>query len=483
MIAGILLVPLLLVIVQVVLMRSMREQEEEENAVYADLAALLDESLSLEDRENFTHFINRAGKFGNIVVFREDLLVLYSTIAEFTVGVYESEAHITELLGRKDSHYAYTFEVPGRMHNSVYILIQRETSGPQIREDDARRELPYPQVRDDRSRKETSASQTRGNGFRKGGPGGATFMPLFFPLFMLLGFFLLLILFAISMSLIIARSITKSVTVLENATRRIAAGELDLAVDVHGSNEITSLTNNLNKMRNTLKEEEQRRNRLIMGVTHDLKTPLALIKAYAEAIDDGITEDPVTHTSAAEIITAKADQLESMINDLLEFVHMDSSEWRGRLQPVNIAAFLRTSVAVFSLDAELLRHEFRSEILLPENLSVPMDESLVLRALENLINNAIRYTPDGCVISLGAAFDRQRQTLLLSIKDNGPGIAKADLPYIFDMFYRGTGSRREQGMGLGLAVVKWVTDSHGWKIVAESDDGSTSFRITIPIGQ
>ncbi|MDR1095747.1 MAG: HAMP domain-containing histidine kinase [Spirochaetaceae bacterium] len=460
-IAGILLVPLLLVIVQLVLAWSMREQEEEETAVYADLAALLDESLSLEDRENFTHFINRAGKFGNIVVFRKDLLVLYSTIPEFISGSYESEAHITELMGRKDSHYAYTFEAPGRMHNSVYILIQRLSPGPQARDDGAERE-----------------AQTRGIGSRKGGPGGPPFMPLFFPLFMLLGFFLLLILFAITMSLIIARSITKSVTVLENATRRIAAGELDLTVDVHGSNEITSLTNNLNKMRNALKEEAQRRNRLIMGVTHDLKTPLALIKAYAEAIEDGITEDPVTHTGAAEIIAAKADQLEGMINDLLEFVRMDSGEWRGRLRPVRIAAFLRSAAKVFALDAELLRHEFRHEIHLPEDLTVPMDESLVLRALENLVNNAIRYTPRGSLISLRAVLEGP--AVRLSIQDNGPGIAQADLPYIFDLFYRGTGSRREQGLGLGLAIVKWVTDSHGWQITARSTATRTTFTIHLP---
>ncbi|MDR1230299.1 MAG: HAMP domain-containing histidine kinase [Spirochaetaceae bacterium] len=501
-IAGILLVPLLLVIVQIVLTRSMREQEEEETAVYADLAALLDESLSLEDRENFTHFISRAGKFGNIVVFRKDLLVLYSTIPEFIAGSYESDAHIIELLGRKDSHYAYTFEAPGRMHNSVYILIQRLSPDSQPRDDGIRRESPGPQVRDDGvprgppvllvrddgTRWEASGPQVRDGPMEpavpqiRGSDSRKNLLPFMFrlpPLFLLLGFFLLLILFAISMSLIIARSITKSVTILENATRRIAAGDLDMAVDVHGSNEITSLTNNLNKMRNTLKEEERRRNRLIMGVTHDLKTPLALIKAYAEAIDDGITEDPVTHTSAAEIITAKADQLEGMINDLLEFVHMDSSEWRGRLRPVNITAFLQATAKVFALDAELLRHEFHHEICLPENLSVPMDESLVLRALENLINNAIRYTPHGSVISLCAVLEGT--AIRLTITDNGPGIAQADLPYIFDMFYRGTGSRREQGLGLGLAIVKWVTDSHGWKITANSDGDRTSFTITIPL--
>jgi signal transduction histidine kinase len=284
------------------------------------------------------------------------------------------------------------------------------------------------------------------------------------------------------MSLFIARSITKSVLVLENATRRIAEGELDITIDVKGSNEITSLTNSLNKMRNALKEDEQRRYRFIMGVTHDLKTPLALIKAYTEAIEDGITEDPASHISATEIISAKADQLEGMINELLEYVRMDSGEWRGQLQKVNITAFLQDAANAFAPDVELLHHEFRSEITLPADLFVSMDERLILRTLENLVNNAIRYTPDGSIIVLTAIISEN--TLRIMVSDNGPGIDKSDLPHVFEMFYRGTSSRREQGMGMGLAVVKWAVNSHGWSITVHSEPEEkqgTRFCITVPI--
>jgi signal transduction histidine kinase len=308
---------------------------------------------------------------------------------------------------------------------------------------------------------------------------------MFFPVIILF-IVLLPIIFAIIMSLLIARSITRSVLVLENATRRIAEGELDVSIDVKGSNEITSLTNSLNKMRNTLKEEEQRRYRFIMGVTHDLKTPLALIKAYTEAIEDGITEDPASHTSATEIISAKADQLEGMINELLEYVRMDSGEWRGQLQKVNITAFLQDAARAFAPDVELLHHEFRSEITLPANVFVSMDERLILRALENLVNNAIRYTPNGSVITLSAGLveGKAANTMRLTVRDNGPGIDRADLPHVFEMFYRGTASRREQGMGMGLAVVKWAVNSHGWSIAVSSDrEGKkgTDFCIAIPI--
>ncbi|MDR1862479.1 MAG: HAMP domain-containing histidine kinase, partial [Treponema sp.] len=453
--------PLLLILGQLIYHQSSWQQEQAEISVYEDIAAMMDTQMDFEDREALSRFIFRVNRMGDIAIFRQDQLVLYSTISEFHAGEYEPIEKIFAFTAdtfTEDRRYGYTLEFPHWMKNHGYILI--------------RRNLPP--------------------------PGG---LPrIFFPLIILFSFFLLLIIFAITMSLLIARSITRSVLVLENATRRIAEGELDIAIDVRGSNEITSLTNSLNKMRNALKEEEQRRYRFIMGVTHDLKTPLALIKAYTEAIEDGITEDPATHSSATGIISAKADQLEGMINELLEYVRMDSGEWRGQLQKVNITAFLQDAASAFAPDVELLHHEFRSEITLPANLFVFMDERLILRALENLVNNAIRYTPNDSAITLSAGLvegkadgrdyggtnGKAAKTVRLTVRDNGPGIDTADLPHVFEMFYRGTSSRREQGMGMGLAVVKWAVNSHGWSISVNSErEGAgqrgTCFCITIPL--
>jgi signal transduction histidine kinase len=288
-----------------------------------------------------------------------------------------------------------------------------------------------------------------------------------------------IVIFVIIMSLSINRSITKLVMVFETATRRIAAGELDLAIEVDGSNEITSLTNSLNKIWDTLKKEEQRNYRFIMGVTHELKTPLALIKAYTEAIEDGITEDPVTGVSATEIINAKVDKLEAMISDLIQFVRLDAKKWRSCLKATNISFFLRQSAKLFAVDTELFHHELCFSSTLPNAVFVPMDERLVQRMLENIINNAIRYTPDGSVISLDARI--ADNNVKLTVSDNGPGIDTTDLPHVFEMFYRGSSFRREHGMGLGLAVVKWVTDCHGWSISVSSRKGrGTCFTITIP---
>ncbi|MDR3122624.1 MAG: HAMP domain-containing histidine kinase [Treponema sp.] len=442
-IAGILIVPIILILGQFLYARSVRMQDEEQAEItrYEDIAAMLDGHENFDDRESLTRFISMMGRFGEIAVFRKDFFVLYSTIPEFTPHVYESAEKIVALAALENQPYTYTLEFLGRRGNQGYILIRRDLSPPRH-------------------------FQPR------------TLLPIIF----VSALFLFPVIFAIVMSLVIARSITTSVLVLENATRRIAGGELDLKVDVKGSNEITSLTHSLNKMRNALQEAELRRSRFIMGVTHDLKTPLALIKAYTEAIEDGIACDPAAQVSATEIIAAKADQLEGMINDLLEYVQMNSGEWRSQLQRVNIAGFLLNAAREFAPDAELLYHEFQSEIALPGDLFVFMDERLILRALENLVNNAIRYTPNGSVIRLAASLEdgRDGRVVQIVVSDNGPGIDEADLPHIFDMFYRGTSSRREQGMGMGLAVVKWVVDSHGWSLSAGSDQGAR-FCIAIPL--
>jgi signal transduction histidine kinase len=438
MIAGILAVPILLILTQFIYMNMGSNRKE--IALYEDIVATLDNGTDFENRERLPHFLYSMSRFGDITIFSMDFSVIHSTIPRFSPGETYSMEAVIETISRHDGRYAYSFESPHMTGNSIYILVRRDT-------------IPLQ---------------------------GKQFDPLFYPILIVMGLFLFLVIFAITVSLLIASSITRSILVLESATRRITAGDLDLAIEVKGNNEITSLTNSLNTMRKALKENEMRRYRFIMGVTHDLKTPLALIKLYTEAITDGITEDPATHISATEIINAKVDQLEGMISDLIEWVRMDTGEWRGQLRNINFSAFLRQSAKAFTLDAELLRHEFRFNSMLPDTISIPMDERLVYRALENIVNNAIRYTPDGSIISINAGI--ADNTIRLAVSDNGPGIAEADLPHIFDMFYRGTSSRREQGMGLGLAVAKWVADCHGWEITAASEEGcGVCFTFVIPV--
>ena len=397
---------------------------------YNDVSAALEEHIGPRDWDSISRNIVRFRQFGNVAIFGNDFTVLYSEIPAFNTEDLVSWEDILPYL--KDKRFIFTSI--GLEENHGFILVNLT---------------------------------------------GHTIKDKFFPFFIyfLIGTILMgmLIIFSICMSIIITRTITNSIEVLENATRRISEGELDLNVDVKGNNEITSLTKSLNKMRITLKEEEMRRSRFIMGISHDLKTPLALIKGYAEAIQDGVAD-----TNATRIIADKTDQLEDMINDLIDYVKMDTGEWREQLNTVNISAFVQNTVKVLGIDVEVLHHELVSNVDLAENIFITMDGKLVYRALENLIHNAVRYTPNGSVIRFNA--DLTEKTITLVVSDNGSGIDREDLPHVFEMFYRGSSSRREQGMGLGLAVVKWVVDYHGWSIsVASERNKETSFTISIPL--
>jgi len=289
---------------------------------------------------------------------------------------------------------------------------------------------------------------------------------------------LFILLFSVIMSLLIVRSITRSVAVLEGSTRRIANGELDLAVDVKGSNEITSLSNSLNKMRNALKEEERRRYFFIMGITHDIKTPLSLIKANVEAIEDGISAAPEEQKHSLHIINNKVDELEGMVNNLIDFIRIDSREIVRNVSDINLKSFLSSFIERISIDAELLHHKVESKIDLPSSLVIKMDSFLIQRALDNIANNSFRYTPNGACLFITAELDGPAVKLILS--DNGNGIHEKDLPHIFDLFYRKNTSGRRQGMGIGLTITKSIIDSHSW-FISVSSDGGTSFTITIPL--
>lgn len=288
-----------------------------------------------------------------------------------------------------------------------------------------------------------------------------------------------IIVFASVMCILIVNSLTRSVVSLEAATRRVAAGEIDLPISIEGSNEITSLSRSLNRLREEIKEDQARRARFIMGISHDLKTPLALVKGYAEALEEDLGDAGPNASSYLGIIKSKADQLEDMIEDLIDFERVDTGEWSQGLASVDLAPFLRVFSKRIEADAALLGRRVHSAISLPEPSFVRMDERLVTRALENLVNNALRYTSSGGRIDIAAR--AEGGNYIVSVIDDGPGISPQDLPHIFELFYRGSSSRREPGMGLGLSIVKTIVESHGWAIdvISERDHG-TAFVLTIP---
>ena len=284
--------------------------------------------------------------------------------------------------------------------------------------------------------------------------------------------------FMILMSVFIIRSINTSIARLEEGTRRISEGDMDFQLEARGNDRIASLTRSFDNMRRRVQEETATRSRFIMAVSHDLKTPLSSITGYLDAIGDGIASDPAQLDKYLAIIRDKAGLLESRIGQLIDYVKLDTADWRRSRDSIALGGFLNEAVTVFRTEAEARGFGFDAAVRVPPAVSLMMDGDLVYRALENLVQNAFRYGEPESTIRFRAETADGATTLRIS--NRGPGIPAEDLPFIFEPFFRGTRARREGGFGLGLSVVKFVVTSHGWDIAAESGNGETSFTLTIP---
>ncbi len=281
----------------------------------------------------------------------------------------------------------------------------------------------------------------------------------------------------------LSKTITDSITILEETTQKIARGALDTKIITpqkgRNANEITSLTESLEKMRDSLKDEQDRRTKFIMGISHDLRTPVALIKGYTEAITDGVITDIGKIKDSLSIIHTKADQLENMINDLINYMKLNNTDWRQSLEFAFIKPVLDELKGSLEATGGVYKRTIQTNIDVHPETKIRMDKKLLYRALENIVSNSLRYTKDGDCISIDAK--ESDSDITISISDTGIGISEKDLERIWDTFYRGTNSRRESGMGIGLSVVKTIIDTHGWDINVQSKLGEgTSFTITIP---
>jgi signal transduction histidine kinase len=271
------------------------------------------------------------------------------------------------------------------------------------------------------------------------------------------------------MIFLVTGSLRRGIARLQAATARVASGDLDFRLEARGNDEIAALSRSFESMRWALKEEEARHSRFLMAVSHDLKTPLTAIKGYLEAIEDGLAEDPRALRDYVGIVGAKTQVLEARVNELIDYVKMATGQWQLRHRPIRLRRFLTELAGTFAADSQVFKREFRHRIDLPEKLCLPGDESLLNRALDNLFHNALRYTREGDTIRLQARQDGGRVSIVF--EDNGPGVAEGELEKIFEPFYRGSESRREEGTGLGLSIVRSILDAHGWSIRAEKAEG------------
>jgi two-component system phosphate regulon sensor histidine kinase PhoR len=229
-----------------------------------------------------------------------------------------------------------------------------------------------------------------------------------------------------------------------------------------------------------IKRLERVRSEFVANVSHELRTPLTAIKGYAETLLAGGLDEKPRAVEFVEVIARHADRLRDLIEDLLDLASVEQGEARLRIGRVAVAEVVAQAEATLRPSAVRRSQTLRAEV--PAGLpAVLADRDRLAQVLINLVDNAIKFTPDGGRILLSAAAADGR--IILSVSDTGIGIPPGEVGRIFERFYRVDRSRdrKEGGTGLGLAIAKHLTQAMGGTIEAESAAGTgTTFRITLP---
>jgi len=284
------------------------------------------------------------------------------------------------------------------------------------------------------------------------------------------------------LSVLISRQITKPLISITDASQEIAKGNYSQRVQVTTDNEdeLSQLGHSFNRMAAQLEQTENMRRQLIGDISHELRTPLTAIKGSMEGLIDGVlANDETTYMH----IYREADRLQRLVEDLQELSRVEGGAFRINKEAINIDKILHDALAplINTFNKKGIQVSIHSEKNLP---SVTANHDRVLQVVQNLLGNALQFTPENGIIEVNAK--KVDNFVQISVKDNGTGIEADHLPHIFERFYRADRSRSRQnggGSGIGLTIAQSLVEAHGGKIWADSKGkghGST-FTFTLPI--
>jgi two-component system OmpR family sensor kinase len=280
---------------------------------------------------------------------------------------------------------------------------------------------------------------------------------------------------------LIARWVAAPLKWMATAARAVAAGDYEHQLPTEGPAEVQTLAVAFNEMIHRVKASQQAQRDFVANVSHELKTPLTSIQGFAQAIADQTAGTNEARVRAAGIILDETRRLQHLVDDLLDLAKLDAGQTALELGPMDVGAMLEAVSDRLSLRAEekqikLVRH-------LDSLPSVVADGDRLAQVFTNLLDNAIRHTPEGGSVGLTAQADSG--WLTIHVEDTGPGIPPEELPRIFERFYQLDQARqgsKGHGAGLGLAISREIVAAHGGTLTAKSVVGRGSrFTVRLPV--
>jgi signal transduction histidine kinase len=282
---------------------------------------------------------------------------------------------------------------------------------------------------------------------------------------------------------LLARHIAQPVERIAHATAAVSAGDLNQRVPAEGSiSELDGLGQAFNAMTESLRQSDQAKNAFIADVTHELRTPLTVIKGTIETLEDGALDDVEGRGPLLASMQRETDRLIRLVNDLLALTRADAGTLNLNLQPLDLGELARARCE--HLAPLAAQRRVNLSVTVGESTSPPCvlgDADRLSQVLDNLLDNAIRYSPEGSTVTVGVC--QQGGECECAVSDCGPGIPEKHLPFIFERFYRADASRNRHtgGAGLGLAIAHALIQAQGGWISAESTEGNgTTIRFALP---
>jgi two-component system, OmpR family, sensor kinase len=289
---------------------------------------------------------------------------------------------------------------------------------------------------------------------------------------------IIVLVFGITIAVFAARNlrrVSRPLDALVDASNKVAEGDFSVRVDEMGPPEVRSLMAGFNSMAEHLQASDKQRRAMLADVSHELRTPITVIQGNVEGILDGLYP---ADEARLKSIMEETQILSRLVDDLRTLALAESGSLKLTRESTDLGDLIRDTVAGF--ESQALEKEVGFELSLANIEDMNVDPLRLREVLSNLIGNALRYTPGRGKIKVGLAesVSGVERSVLLFVEDNGPGIESADLSHVFERFYKSSDSG---GMGLGLSIAKYLVETHGGKIWAESEMGKgTKISFTLP---
>ena len=296
----------------------------------------------------------------------------------------------------------------------------------------------------------------------------------------LIYFVFLMIGCSVLISLFIAKKTTKPIKEITKKAKNIGLEKYDNKFPKNGVLEIEELSQTLEEVQRELKKSDEIKRDLMANVSHDLKTPLTMIKAYAEMIKDISYKDPQKMQEHLDIIMEEVDRLTNLVNDILELSKVQNNEYLYNYENYDLVKEVKKIIKRYEVIEYLENYNFILEM--PKKVIVNADKDKINQVIYNLLNNAINYTGKDKVVKI--KITKEEKDYLVEVVDTGKGIKKEELPYIWDKYYKNEKNHQRNivSTGLGLSIVKEILSKHNFEygVNTQINKGST-FYFKIPL--